>query len=189
MREISESVLKEIRKLLCEKESVIVAIDGRCASGKTTLASLLGSTVDCNIVHADSFFLLPHQRTEERLSVPGENIEHERLLSEVLIPLKSGEPFSYRPFDCSTMDFKEDVFIIPKKINIIEGSYCCHHSLLSFYDLTVFLSTDKEKQLQRILERNGEASKKIFENKWIPLEEAYFEKYKLKDNTDLSFKT
>ena len=57
---VSQAAVNKAVKLLCEKESVIVAIDGRCASGKTTLASLLGSTVDCNIVHADSFFLLPH---------------------------------------------------------------------------------------------------------------------------------
>ena len=45
----------------------IVALDGRCAAGKTTLAARLQQRSGCNVVHMDDFFLRPAQRTKARL--------------------------------------------------------------------------------------------------------------------------
>ena len=45
---------------------VIVALDGRCASGKTTLAAELAKRYGWSVVHMDHFFLRPEQRTLER---------------------------------------------------------------------------------------------------------------------------
>ena len=75
-------------------ERKIIAIDGRCASGKTTLAQFLAENISCDIVHTDDFFLPFEKRTDERLSLPGGNIDRERLLSEILIPLKNGESYN-----------------------------------------------------------------------------------------------
>ena len=54
-----ESVIKQIDDLLTQKDAVIVAIDGKCTSGKTTLASKLAELYDCNVFHMDDFFLRP----------------------------------------------------------------------------------------------------------------------------------
>ena len=69
----------------------ILAIDGRCASGKTTIATELAHTLNADLIHMDDFFLRPEQRTPERLAIPGENIDHERFLTEVLEPLRAGK--------------------------------------------------------------------------------------------------
>ena len=53
------TVQNAIQQLLCQKETVIVAIDGNCTSGKTTLANQLAANYDCNIFHMDDFFLRP----------------------------------------------------------------------------------------------------------------------------------
>lgn len=88
----------------------LIAIDGRCAAGKTTLASLLQNEIGCTVFHMDDFFLRPEQRTPERLSTPGGNVDDERFLSEVLLPLKSGaEWIAFRAFDCSSMRLKPSV--------------------------------------------------------------------------------
>ena len=50
----------------------------------------------------DDFFLRPEQRTPERFSEPGGNVDRERFLSEVLLPLRQGEAVDYRRFDCAT---------------------------------------------------------------------------------------
>ena len=52
-----ETIRKQIDELLTQKETVIVAIDGKCTSGKTTLASKLAEIYDCNVFHMDDFFL------------------------------------------------------------------------------------------------------------------------------------
>ena len=59
-------IRQRIDELLSRQGRVLVAIDGKCASGKTTLAARLAECYDCNVFHMDDFFLRPEQRTEER---------------------------------------------------------------------------------------------------------------------------
>lgn len=153
---------------------IIIAIDGRCASGKTTLAKAISEQLDCNVIHMDDFFLRPEQRTANRLATPGGNIDHERFLEEVLIPLSKGLPVTYHPFDCHKMGFGEEILLSPKKINIVEGSYSYHPSLRDYYAYTFFLTISLEEQMKRIIDREGVEKAKIFKEKWIPLEEEYF---------------
>ena len=76
-----------IKEILSEKGCVTVAIDGRCASGKTTLARALQEKIDCNVFAMDDYFLRPEQRTAERLSEAGGNVDRERFLREILLPV------------------------------------------------------------------------------------------------------
>ena len=46
---------------------ILVAIDGRCGSGKTTLGEYLKGQFDCNLFHMDDFFLRMEQRTLDRM--------------------------------------------------------------------------------------------------------------------------
>lgn len=163
----------QIDALLEKKGSVILAIDGPCASGKTTLASALAGIYDCNVFHMDDFFLRPEQRTPERFAEVGGNVDYERFRKEVLTPLKTGKAFSYRPFDCSTFTLAAPVAVTPKKLNIIEGTYSHHPYFGNPYDQKILLSVDAETQRQRILQRPAFLHKRFFEE-WIPMEEVYF---------------
>lgn len=53
----------------------LIAIDGRCAAGKTTFAEKLSSIMECSVIHMDHFFLRPEQRTKERLAQAGGNVD------------------------------------------------------------------------------------------------------------------
>src|SRR5699024_8655645 len=119
----AKHILKKIEEILREKEYLQIAIDGRCASGKTTLAGRLRSLCGCNVISMDSFFLRPEQRTVERLQEPGGNVDYERFIEEVLTPLKVRRPFSYRPFDCRSQMLKAPVPVIPGPVTVVEGSY------------------------------------------------------------------
>ena len=178
------TLINKINELLSEKDCLIISIDGRCAAGKTTFADILQKKIDCNVFHGDDFFLRPEQRTQERMSQAGENIDYERLISEVIIPLKNGEIFSYRPFDCHTMDFKSEINAAPKKINIIEGAYCCNKHLYDYADIHVFMDIDTETQRKRIIDRNGENAE-LFFTKWIPMEEKYFKSFNIKNKCEI----
>lgn len=170
------------------KESLLIAVDGRCAAGKTTLAAGLQEILDCNVIHMDYFFLQPWQRTPKRLSEPGGNVDYERFLEEVMLPLKKGKPFSYRKFDCKQMDFSpETIEMCPNRLTIVEGAYSCHPALWDFYDLRVFLNIEPEEQLRRIAHRNGEKALQMFRERWIPLEEKYFLEYNIMDRCDYIF--
>ena len=168
-----EQIANRAEDILKNKPFLIMAIDGRCASGKTTLAAALQKKLCCNVIHMDDFFLRPEQRTAERLKLSGENIDHERFLKEVLLPIKENKSFEFAPFDCKTFGFKPPVSLEKNRITVVEGVYSCHHSLRDYYDLRIFLDVDKDTQLQRITARNI-SMVQTFINRWIPLEEAYF---------------
>lgn len=95
-----EQVEQRILELLQKQGRIVLAIDGRCASGKTTLANQLQKKLGGTIIHLDDFFLRPEQRTPERYAEPGGNVDYERFEKEVLIPLKEERDFIYYPFDC-----------------------------------------------------------------------------------------
>lgn len=179
------NLLASIDRLLETGSSVIMAIDGRCGAGKTTLTRKLQQHYGCAVIPMDHFFLRPEQRTNLRLSVPGENTDHERFLEEVLLPLRQEKSFSYRPFDCSQMALGEAITVIPGKLTVIEGSYSCHPRLWNHYDLRVFITVDPQEQMHRLIQRNGSYAR-VFLEKWIPLEEIYFKTYNLEQRCDLS---
>lgn len=168
---------------------LLVAIDGRCGSGKTTLAATLQEQFGYPVVHMDHFFLRPEQRTAERLQTPGGNIDHERFLAEVLRPLRETGSCVYRPYNCQTGQPDADRHIPAAPVCIIEGSYSCHPALWDRYDLRLFLSVGKEEQLRRITARSGEAAAEVFRERWIPLEETYFTAFRIAERCDLRLAT
>ncbi len=164
------------------RRPLLIAIDGRCASGKSTLAQLLKQVLEARhpglcvgVFHMDDFYLRPEQRTARRYAEPGGNVDRERFFKEVLRPILRNRAFSYRPFDCTAFALGEPVQVQPMDIAIIEGSYSCHPALRRRYDLRIFMSVPKKTQLKRILARNGPEKLKTFVSKWIPLEERYFD--------------
>lgn len=179
----------EIRKITEQKSHCLIAIDGRCASGKSTLASMLHEKLGGALVHMDDFFLRPEQRTEERYSTPGENVDHERFLEEVLMPLSKGETARFHPFDCNTMSLSETVLEADGSgLVIVEGSYSHHPLLRDYYDLKLFLHVQPQRQLERIAKRNP-AKLEDFKTKWIPFEELYFSNYDVMNKADLVIET
>ena len=184
MEKTLETAKQQIDTLLEGKNFVIVAIDGKCTSGKTTLASKLAEIYDCNVFHMDDFFLRAEQRTPERFAEVGGNVDYERFQKEVLLPLKSGKAFSYRPFDCSTFMLAAPVAVTPKKLNIIEGTYSHHPYFGNPYDLKILLSVDEETQRQRILERPAFLHKRFLEA-WIPMENRYFDGFAIPSKADI----
>ena len=159
----------------------MLAIDGRCGAGKSTLATALKNALErripkpaVTILHADDFFPRLEQRTAERLKTPGGNFDHERFSEVVLRKLLINKPFSFRPFDCKSMSLAEPISVESSHVAIIEGSYCLHPELRDHYDLKVFLDIDPEEQRERILMREGEEKFNAFIERWIPMEELYF---------------
>lgn len=181
-------LFETIDALMKSGKTVNVAIDGNSGAGKSTLADILGNVYECNIFHMDDFFLRPELRTEERLKEIGGNVDYVRFKEEVTEGLRSGQGFRYRPYNCQTRSLEEYVLVTPKRLNIIEGVYSMHPTLIDSYNLKVFLGIEPEEQSHRILIRNGEFMHKRFINEWIPLEDLYFEHMQIREKSDLVFR-
>lgn len=168
-----EVAISRIETLLADREHIFVAIDGPCASGKTTLARTLTERFGGNVLHMDDFFLRPEQRTLERFAEPGGNVDRERFETEVLAPLCAGHAVRYRPWDCHAGDFAESHTVEPSRLTLIEGSYSMHPALRGYYDCMICLAIDRDMQLDRLKRRDPRMLQRFVEE-WIPLENRYF---------------
>ena len=65
---------------------------------------------------------------------------------------------------------------------LFEGVYSSHPIFSEIIKYVAFLDVDKETQMERINERK---LKDRFINEWIPLENKYFDHYKLEDICDV----
>ncbi|BDF66974.1 hypothetical protein CE91St43_09460 [Oscillospiraceae bacterium] len=169
---------------------VIVAVDGRCASGKTTFARRLGQLFpDCSVFHMDDYFLPPEKRTPERLSAPGGNVDYERAAEELFAPLSCGEAVELRSFDCASGELRPPVTVPFRRLNIVEGGYSLHPALAGYSQVHLFFTCSPQVQLSRLERREGPESLARFREKWIPLEEAYFEGLHIPDQCDAAVDT
>lgn len=180
---MDKTVFDKIDEFIKNKSRVLIAIDGPCAGGKSTFAEMLGQKYDCNIFHMDDFFLPSIKRTDERLKEAGGNIDYERFEDEIVRNLLCDCNFSYGKYSCREEKIIETVQISVKKLNIIEGVYSLHPNFSDIYDLKIFINTDKEEQLKRLKTRAPEKLEK-FITEWIPKENAYFDKFKIKSVCD-----
>ena len=176
----------EAVQVIAEKSAggrrLLITLDGPCASGKTTLARHLAAVFRGETMHTDDF-VIPHaMKTPERLAVPGGNCDAERLAVEVVIPFKLGSPVKYRIYD-----FRHDVLLPEQQlpdtqILILEGSYCNLPAIRKHADVRLFLDTPPDIREARLHARESAASLQQFYQRWIPLENAYFEAYHLPDD-------
>lgn len=165
-----------------QKPRCLIAIDGRCASGKSTLAALLARVLDAPVVHMDDFYTPHAQKTPERLALPGGNADIERYCAEFLQPYLTNGTAAYRPYSCHLDKMMDPVVVPDSRYVVIEGSYCLHPDTGRPYDVSAFLSIPYDLQCSRILNRDGEYMLSRFRNEWIPLEEAYFSAFNLPDD-------
>jgi uridine kinase len=181
---LHKPLLRQIDLLMKKKGHVIVAIDGCSGAGKSSLAEALISIYDCNVIHMDDFFLRPGQRNAERLAEPGGNIDYERFCEEVIKPLRSGEPFTYRPYNCQTGEMTELKIAAVKPLTVVEGVYSLHPKFADAYDITVFLSIGADEQRRRLQERSPRLLDR-FINEWIPMENRYFQEFLIAEKCDI----
>lgn len=164
--------------------NAVVGIDGRCGSGKTTLAALLEQLFGAPVIHMDDFFLPLELRSEERLAQPGGNVHYERFAEEVAAKLHTGRELTYRVFSCAIKDYDGTVTVPVAPLVVVEGSYALHPRFGALYDCRIFCDVAPAEQQRRILARNGEKMYEMFRTRWIPMEEAYFDASNLRASCD-----
>ena len=65
---------------------------------------------------------------------------------------------------------------------------CLHPELREYYDLAVFAETDPETQLARIEKRDPDKMD-VFRERWIPMENRYFETFDVRGKADIVIRT
>ena len=176
-----QEMLQEIIGKIRMHKHPLVTIDGPCASGKTTLAAQLAEKLSAAVVHTDDY-VIPHaQKTAERLAIPGGNCDADRIVQEILIPWKDGKPVRMHRYDCVKDCMLPEEILPQSEILILEGSYSNLPEIRQKADVRIFLDISRDIQEARLQKRESPESLKRFLDRWIPLEEAYFDAYGLPD--------
>lgn len=163
----------------------LVALDGPCATGKTTLGGFLSRLYHCPLFHMDDFYLPPEQKTAQRLAQPGGNVDAERFFLEVLSPLSQGKTVHYRPYRCHSGTLGDEIVVSPASLAVVEGVYSLRPDLRSYYHIKCFLDAPWSTRRARLLNRNGAEGLDRFEKLWIPLEDAYFRAFPIRQKCDV----
>ena len=168
---------------------VLVALDGRCGSGKTTLAAQLAQQFPQSItVHTDDFYLPPASRVANWEQILAPTWTWSVCVPRCSPPARAGRRSPYRAYSCRAVPTCRNNALRPQPLVIVEGSYSCHPTLADCYDLKVFVTCSKEEQARRLLTREGERYSG-FTARWIPLEEGYFAKFRIEQTVDFILDT
>jgi uridine kinase len=152
------TALAEIQRRARGQELCLVGLGGRGASGKTTLARRVPGA---QIVSTDAFW-------------DARRFDLERLRREVLEPLALRASASFAAFDWERQQpAPQPVGVEPHGVVIVEGVCALHRDLRDAYDLRLWLDTPRETCLERAIARDGEAARRVWEERWIPGEERY----------------
>lgn len=170
---VLEPLLQTVEELAGRGCPALVAIDGRCGSGKTRLAALLARRLPCAVVHMDHFYLPMDRRKPDWEECPTGNMDLERVRREVLAPFRAGTLREYRPYDCRSGVLLPPVPLRPAPLLVLEGSYSHHPALAVPGTLKVFLTCSRKEQERRLRRREGERFA-AFAERWIPMEERYY---------------
>ena len=152
----------------------IIAIDGKCTSGKTTISKLIQKECQATIIQVDDFF-------DNADSIIG--INSERLINEVLTKLNLNTDLTYNKYDCSNKTFIKNTIPV-NSIVIIEGVYSANQLLQPYLDGIIYLDINNEEQMIRLNNRS-KALLNRFINEWIPRENQYFDKENIRYQADI----
>lgn len=180
--------LDKIVENFIDRKKFVIAIDGNCGSGKTTMAKELAERLGANVVPIDYFYLPFKDRDPDWLNIIAGNMDFERLIKDVITPYMNKENYSLYRFNHrdDATEFVSNETYNPRLI--IEGSYSFYPSLIHYYDYKIFLSVNSEVQRKRLIEREKENFAR-FENIWIKKENTYFNELKIKEKADLIIDT
>ena len=168
---------------------MVLALDGRCGSGKTTMAAALAEQFpDSIVLHTDDFYLPPADRVPGWEQTPCANMDLARLRDEVLAPARAGKPVLYRAYSCREGAYLPVQQLAAQPLVILEGSYSHHPLLAPYEDFRVFMTCSDAEQTRRLQAREGDRYPD-FAARWVPLEEAYFTQHNIEDAADFVMDT
>ena len=163
----------EVARRSAGRPRAVVGIDGPGASGKSTLAGLLAARLDgAAVVQVDDFYL-PGALRDTRTGQIGALFDLPRLGEQVVKPAAAGAALRYQRYDWDRDELADWIEVPAGAPVIVEGVYALHEPFRSAYTSSVFCVADRSVRLRRGLERDGEEMRGMWEDEWMPAEDAY----------------
>jgi uridine kinase len=168
---------------------VLVALDGRSAAGKSTLAQQVAARTAALVIDGDDFYR-GGDDAFWRARSPAEKVDlviDWRRQRTLLTKVGRGEPARWQPYDWEADDRRQgaEVNVGPAAVVILDGAYSARRELADLFALRVLLDVPRETRRERLLLREGERYRAEWEARWGRAEDLYFEQLMPRESFDL----
>jgi uridine kinase len=168
---------------------VLVALDGRSAAGKSTLAQQVAARTAALVIDGDDFYRGGDDAFWRACS-PVEKVAlviDWRRQRTLLTKLGRGEPARWQPYDWEADDGRRgaEVSVGPAAVVILDGAYSARPELADLFALRVLLDVPRPTRRERLLRREGEPYRADWEARWGEAEDLYFEQLVPPESFDL----
>lgn len=146
-----------IEALAARATLTMVAIDGPSGAGKSALARTFqrlfpgSQVVDLEHFYSDVGVDPPDGLSPEECYE--RHVDWRALDTQVLRPLRRGEPGRYRPYDWLAGKRLDWVDVRPEGIALVDGVYSMRPELMDAYDLAVYVETPPQRRTARLAKR------------------------------------
>ena len=183
-------VVDKINTLRDFHTNLVVALDGRSGTGKSTLGVEIGAAVSGTYVDQDDFYSggeLDHWRVVNPETRIDECIDWRRVLRDVILPFRAARQIHYHSFNWDTMEGldPEAISLAPSDVLILDGAYSTRAELVPYLDLTVLVTLDDDVRRQRIMDREGEDWTLEWFTVWDAAEDLYFGEMRQESDFDI----
>ncbi len=162
--------------LSLHKKATVFSLEGRCASGKTTISKMLENVT---VLHCDDYFTENEPLDFIRLK---EDIENIKKLMKNKSQSDDNLTYKYTAYDCHSKSYYQKEVVV-KDYLLVEGVFSYHQNIRESIDKLLFMVVTKDVQNERLMKRNKDMYDK-FIRVWIPREEQYYSNNKYIEYAD-----
>lgn len=175
----AQAAIQRILELAQNTSPIVIAVDGRSGTGKSTLSASIARHVGATLIDQDDFYAGGDIETWRRLTASEKAdrvIDWRRVRAEALLPLRSGTQARWRPFDWEAMEGLASASITaqPSRIVILDGAYSSRPELADLIDLSILVTLPEAVRRARLQQREGEDFVSEWFFIWDEAEEYYF---------------
>jgi phosphoglycolate phosphatase-like HAD superfamily hydrolase/uridine kinase len=204
------SIFKKItEEVECKKrkdKAFVIGINGIDGAGKTEFAEALGKNLKANgyetqLIHLDDFHnprTIRYSGSNQAESYYNKSFNIKLIVDKLLSPIKKKKPLSLNlkvlNLDTDKYEAEREYYVNQDTIVILEGVFLYRKELASYTDYKVFLDIRPEESKRRAIIRDSEANVKKYDEKYLPAQVKYIEKYPptkvvdmIIDNTDCEY--
>jgi uridine kinase len=168
---------------------LVVGVSGYGGSGKSTLARALTTKLRGAARLRGADFLDPVRA--HRRSGDWDGVERQRLVSEVLKPLRLGQTGYFRRFDWNKGELAEPEPIPSTDLLIVDLIGLFHPDTLPQLDITVWCDVDLDTAAHRGIARDrrlGRKHERLWREVWSPNERDFEKRFNPREHADIFYR-
>ena len=178
MTRAGETIVAEVQLHASARGTpLLVGLDGRSGTGKSTLAASVALAVGGAAINVDDFSTGENERDARPVEIVVDGaLDWQRLRREALEPLLAGTTASWHPFDfVARSELSPRVNTCsPAPVIILDGLYSTRPELTDLLGLRILVEAPENLRARRLAAREGDDFMRVWQPIWNAREDYYF---------------